>query len=170
MRIRATRQLTPSASKRTEKDSPTRSNHVKSMPSFLSGRRPQPPGKRASAAADGKSESPPFRGHGCFRAGWVFLVETVDITQSDDDAIIGFKRLWERLADIGTVLFHCPIDPVIPPGERPWQAGRVHLDGIHWEEKIWPARTSLPCGTTSPASSKSRFPATSAGNLATCPW
>lgn len=33
-----------------------------------------------------------------------------------------------------------PIDPAIPPAERPWQAGRVHLDGIRREETIWPRR------------------------------
>ena len=145
MRIRAARQPTRSAGTRTENDSLTRSNHVKRMPSFLSGRRPQPPGGRASAAAERKSESPPIRGHGCFRVDWVFLVETVDATQPDDAAIMGLMRPPHQLADIdvGTVLFHCPVDPVIPPAERPWQAGRVHLDGVRWEEKTW-RRTDFP--------------------------
>ncbi len=28
--------------------------------------------------------------------------------------------------------------PGIPHYERPWQAGRAHLDGVRWEEKTWP--------------------------------
>ncbi|MDE0044838.1 MAG: zincin-like metallopeptidase domain-containing protein [bacterium] len=140
--IRATQQTTRSAGTRSENDSPTRSNHVRSMPSFLSGRGPRSPGRCSSAATDEKAEAPPIRGHGCFRAGWVFLVESVDTTQPDDDAVMGIMRLQEQLTDIdvGTVLFHCPVDPVIPPAERPWQAGRVHLDGIRWEEKTWPRK------------------------------
>lgn len=139
MRIRAARQPTPSASTRTGNGSTTRNNHVKSMPSFLSVQHPSQPGGRAPAADDGKTEPPPIRGHGCFRAGWVFLVESVDATQPDDAAIVGFKRLPHQLAgiDVGAVLFRSPVDPTIAPAERPWQAGRVHLDGVHWEEKAW---------------------------------
>ncbi len=69
----------------------------------------------------------------------MFLVEWVGTTQPDDSAIFGFKRQPHQLTgiDVGTVLFHCPVDPAIAPAERPWQAGRVHLDGVHWEEKTW---------------------------------
>lgn len=31
-----------------------------------------------------------------------------------------------------------PVNPAVPPLDRPWQAGRVHLDGVRWEAKTWP--------------------------------
>lgn len=97
-------------------------------------------GKEIPARGDMKARTPPIRGHGCFRMGWVFLVESVDVTQPDDAAIIGFRRPQGQLAgiDVGTVLFHCPRVRGIPPVRWPWQTGRVHLDGVRWEEKTWP--------------------------------
>ena len=137
------RQSPQSASERTDNDSPARSTRNRCLPSFVSGSRPRTPERRqAPAASDRKAASPRFRGHGCFRTDWVFVVESVDTTQPDDDAIMGFMRLRERLPDIdvGTVLFRCSVDPAIPPAERPWLAGRVHRDGIRWDEKIWPRK------------------------------
>lgn len=138
MHMRSMLHPTRTAGTGTAAASPGRSSDVESQPTFLTGRQP-PRGRRTPAADDGKAASPPIRGHGCFRAGWVFLVEWVGTTQPDDSAIFGFRRLPHQLAgiDVGTVLFHCPVVPAIAPAERPWQAGRVHLDGIHWEERTW---------------------------------
>ena len=138
MHMRAMLQPTRTAGTGTAAASPGRSSDVESLPTFLTGRR-EPRGRRAPAADDGNAASPPIRGHGCFRTGWVFLVESVDTTRPDDAAIVGYKRLPHQLAgiDVGTVLFHSSVDLGIAPAERPWQAGRVHLDGVHWEERTW---------------------------------
>ncbi|MDD9996666.1 MAG: zincin-like metallopeptidase domain-containing protein [Rhodospirillaceae bacterium] len=140
------RQSPQGASKEADNHSTSRSNRNRHLPTFVSGDRPGSPGAgRTPAARAKKADSPRFRGHGCFRADWAFLVETVDATLPDEDAIVGFMRLRERLPgiDVGTVLFHCPVDPAIPSAERPWQAGRKHLDGVRWEEKTWP-RNDFP--------------------------
>lgn len=79
------------------------------------------------------------------RQGLVILVDAVDTTRTNSGAFEGDSTTPDRLPDIhvGTVLVRCPFDPAIPPGKRPWQAGRVHLDGVRWEEKTW-ARKDFP--------------------------
>lgn len=74
------------------------------------------------------------------REGYIILVDAVDTTRINTAAFDGDETLPDQLDEVhvGTVLVHCPVDPAIPPGERPWQAGRVHLDGVRWEEKTWP--------------------------------
>ena len=76
------------------------------------------------------------------RQGLVILVDAVDTTRTNSGAFDGDDTLPERLADVhvGTVLVRCPVDPAVPPGKRPWQAGRVHQDGVRWEEKTWPRK------------------------------
>ena len=76
------------------------------------------------------------------RQGLVILVDAVDVTRTNSGAFEGDSTSPERLPDVhvGTVLVRCPVDPAIPPGKRPWQAGRVHLDGVRWEEKTWPRK------------------------------
>ena len=112
------------------------------IPSFLLGRGPRIPraGKGAPVGGRRNIGPPPWRGPHATLEGVVTLVEAVDTTQPHGGAIRGGVRLPGYLADIdvGTVLVHRPVDPAIPPLERPWQAGRVHLDGVHWEEKTWP--------------------------------
>lgn len=100
-RMLTMRQPPQGASDRPDNDSPSRSVRNRRLPSFVSGSRPKPPGRRrAPAAGDRRPASPRLRGHGCFRADRVFQVETVDNTRPDDDAIMGFMRLRERLPDI----------------------------------------------------------------------
>ena len=76
------------------------------------------------------------------RQGLVILVDAVDVTRTNSGAFEGDSTTPERLPDIhvGTVLVRCPVDPAIPPAKRPWQAGRVHLDGVRWEERTWPRK------------------------------
>ncbi len=76
------------------------------------------------------------------REGYIILVDAVDTSWTNGGAFEGDDTLPDQLADVhvGTVLVRCPVDPAIPPGKRPWQAGRVHLDGVRWEEKTWPRK------------------------------
>ena len=81
---------------------------------------------------------PPHRGPYATSHGLVTLVAVVDASRSGT-GIEGHVRLPGYLnnIDVGTVLVHRPVLPGIPPLERPWQAGRVHPDDVHWEEQTW---------------------------------
>lgn len=107
------------------------------IPSFLSDLETRRP-RAKSAAWD--SGPPPSRCPGVTRAGCLILVRSVDSNRSDSGAFAGGTRLPGYLdgIDVGTVLVHRAGDPDIPLDARPWQTGRVHLDGVRWEEKTWP--------------------------------
>ena len=107
------------------------------IPSFLLRRDDDDP--RARRPAPRNPGPPPWRGPHATSEGVVTLVETVD-TMLPIVGIEGLVRLPDYLddVDVGTALVHRPVDSAIPHHERPWQAGRVHLDGIRWEEKTWP--------------------------------
>ena len=111
------------------------------IPSFLLRRDDDDPRARRPAPAGARRNPgpPPWRGPHATSEGVVRLVEALDTTEPIS-GIVGPGRLPGYLddIDIGTVLVHRPVDPAIPYYERPWQAGRVHLDGIRWEEKTWP--------------------------------
>ncbi len=72
---------------------------------------------------------------GIDRGTLIYIVAGVDRSRTTDAAfkIYGIYREHDSLEDItiGSVLVHT--------GSRrgPWRAGRVHADGIHWEERIW---------------------------------
>ncbi len=91
--------------------------------------------------ADWESGPPPSRSPGVRRAGCLIMVRSVGSNRTDSGAFAGGTRLPGYLDGIGvgTVLVHRAGDPAIPLDERPWQAGRVHCDGVRWEEKTWPA-------------------------------
>ena len=112
------------------------------IPSFLSGREPGKPRVREEEPADAHWDigPPPWRCPDVDPDECVILVEAVDTTWSSAAAFDGGERVPGYLnhIDVGIVLVHRPIDPAIPPGRRPWQAGRVHLDGVRWEERVWP--------------------------------
>ncbi len=74
------------------------------------------------------------------REGYIILVDAVDTTWTNGGAFAGDGALPDQLADVhvGTVPVRRPVDPAISPSERPWQAGRVHLDGVRREERTWP--------------------------------
>ncbi len=65
----------------------------------------------------------------------IYSVTAVDKTLATDAAlkIHGMYREHDSLEYIliGSVLVHTV------SRNGPWQAGRVHADGIHWEERIW---------------------------------
>ena len=115
--------------------------NIDNIPAFLL--RPEDPapdsGRERTALRHRNTGPPPFRGPYATTDGVVTLVEVVDTTRPVG-RIRGSARLPDYLDDIdvGTVLIHQPVDPDVPPLERPWQAGRVQLDGVHWEEKTWP--------------------------------
>ncbi len=76
--------------------------------------------------------------------GMVTLVKTVTTT----GPITGTRGPARQAGyldgiDVGTVLVRRPVLPGIPYYERPWQAGRVHLDGVRWEEKLWPEEDEI---------------------------
>ena len=112
------------------------------IPSFLLGREPGRSRVNGGEPADSRWDigPPPWRCPDVDPDECVMLVDAVDTTWSSAAAFDGGERApgYLNQIDVGTVLVHRPIDPTIPPGERPWQAGRVHLDGIRWEEKTWP--------------------------------
>ena len=112
------------------------------IPSFLLGRDYGRARVKAREPADARRDigPPPWRCPDVDPDECVILVDAVDTTWSSAAAFDGGERVPGYLnhIDVGTVLVHRPIDPAIPPGERPWQAGRVHLDGIRWEQRIWP--------------------------------
>ncbi len=112
------------------------------IPSFLLCREPVKPrpGKEEADDADWDIGPPPFKGPYATSEGVVTLVEAVDTSWPGGAAFLGSVRLPGYLnhIDVGTVLVHRPIDPAIPPLERPWQAGRVYRDGVRWEERLWP--------------------------------
>lgn len=70
----------------------------------------------------------------------VILVDAFDTTRTNGGTFEEDSTSSERLADthVGTVLVCCPVGPAIPAVLRPWQAGRMHLDGVRREEKTWP--------------------------------
>ena len=112
------------------------------IPSFLlrlEGPRSRTRRKR-SAAEWRDIGPPPWRDPRADTEDVVTLVETVDFTLPHGPEFDGSERLGSYLdhIDVGTVLVRRPVDPAIPHIERPWQAGRVQLDGVHWEEKTWP--------------------------------
>ncbi len=112
------------------------------IPSFLLRREdPHSRTKRRRPAVEGWDIGPPpWRDPRADSEGVVTLVETVDFTPPHGPKFDGSVRLGSYLdyIDVGTVLVRRPVDPDIPPLKRPWQAGRVQLDGVHWEEKTWP--------------------------------
>ncbi len=112
------------------------------IPSFLLRREEADSGARRKKTAGEWRDigPPPWRDPRAATEGVVTLVETVDLTPPHGPTYDGSVRLGSYLdyIDVGTVLIRRPVDPDIPPLERPWQAGRVHLDGVRWEEKTWP--------------------------------
>ena len=76
------------------------------------------------------------------RGGGISEVKAVDPTRDDAGAFVGDNVPPNSLRDTppGTVLVRCVIDPALDPAWSPWQAGRMHLDGVRWEEKLWPRR------------------------------
>lgn len=112
------------------------------IPSFLLRR--EEPDSRASRKNPGGERRdigpPPWRDPRADTEGVVTLVEMVDFTLPYGPVFDGSERLGSYLdhIDVGTVLVRRPVDAAIPHLERPWQAGRVQLDGVHWEEKTWP--------------------------------
>ena len=110
------------------------------IPSFLLGRAAIG-GVQGEATKAGWKDigPPPHRGPYATTHGLVTLVAVVDASRPGT-GIEGHARLPGYLnnIDVGTVLVHRPVLPAIPPLERPWQAGRMHRDGVHWEEQTWP--------------------------------
>ena len=112
------------------------------IPSFLL--RPEdrdPPVERGEPAdARSRSYAAIRRGLQCIDIAYVILAEALDTTRTSDV----FKgaaspRGYREHVDVGAVLVHRPVHPDILPPELAWQAGRMHVDGIRWEKKIWPA-------------------------------
>ena len=79
----------------------------------------------------------PTRPHaGCVYSGTlIYTVNGVDKTRATDAAfkIHSMYREHDSLECIliGSVLVHTN------GHNGPWQAGRVHADGIHWEKRVW---------------------------------
>lgn len=75
----------------------------------------------------------------------ITLVDSVDATRLGAAAFNGSSMTPHRLdrAPAGSVLVRLATSPAGLPGERPWQAGRVRLDGVHWEESTWPRKDFL---------------------------
>ncbi len=98
------------------------------------------PRRPRAGSADWDSGPPPSRCPGVTRAGCLILVRAVDTKWPHAEAFVGGTRLPGYLdgIDVGTVLVHRAGDSAMPLDERPWQAGRAHLDGVRWEEKTWP--------------------------------
>ena len=72
--------------------------------------------------------------------GSIIEVKAVDPSRDATGAFVG-RRMQPsglRYTLPGTVLVRCVPDPARDHGWSPWQAGRMHLDGVHWEKKIWP--------------------------------
>ena len=92
------------------------------------------------AEANSRSYAAIRRGLQCIDISFVILPEALDTTRSAD-VFKGATRPKEyrEHIDVGTVLVRRPVHPDILPPELAWKAGRMHVDGIHWEEKIWPA-------------------------------
>ena len=112
------------------------------IPSFLL--RPEnwdPPVESGEPAeARSRSYAAIRRGLQCIDMSYVILPEALDTTRSAD-VFKGATRPKEyrEHIDVGTVLVRRPVHPDILPPELAWKAGRMHADGIRWEEKIWPA-------------------------------
>ena len=79
----------------------------------------------------------PARPHaGCVYSGTlIYSVSGVDKTRTTDAAfkIHSMYKEHDSLENIliGSVLVHTS------GHNGPWQAGRVHADGIHWEKRVW---------------------------------
>ncbi len=73
------------------------------------------------------------------RGDCITLVDSVDAARPGVAAFKGRSITPDRLerAPAGTVLVRRAGDPDGLPGARRWRAGRVHLDGVRWEEKTW---------------------------------
>ena len=115
---------------------------VHNIPSFLLRREDTHSRTGSKRPADERLDigPPPWRDPRSTTEGVVTLVETVDLAPPHGPTYDGSVRLGSYLdhIDVGTVLIRRPVDADIRPLERPWQAGRVHLDGIRWEENTWP--------------------------------
>ena len=72
--------------------------------------------------------------------GSIIEVKAVDPTRDNTGAFVGERMHSNSLRYTlpGTVLVRCVPDPALNPAWSPWQAGRMHLDGARWEEKLWP--------------------------------
>ncbi len=70
---------------------------------------------------------------GIYRGDVIYIVKGVDKTLATDSAFKGWSIHPDGLSDlhVGDVLAR------ISAHNRRWDAGRVHVDGVHWEERTW---------------------------------
>lgn len=75
------------------------------------------------------------------RWGSISKVKAVDPTRDNASAFVGGGFSPDRMHHThpGVVLVRRVRGPASDPGWSRWQAGRLHLDGIHWEAKLWPS-------------------------------
>ncbi len=79
---------------------------------------------------------PTNRDAGCVdRGGRIYSVTGVDRSLSTDAAF----RIWSMHDEHDSLEYITIGSVLVYTGSRsgPWRAGRVHADGIHWEERIW---------------------------------
>lgn len=112
------------------------------IPSFLL--RPEDRNPPVERGAPAETRNPSYaairRGLECIDIAYVILPEALDTTRSTDffKGAMRPKENREHI-DVGTVLVRRPVHPDLLPPELAWKAGRMHLDGVRWEKKIWPA-------------------------------
>ena len=71
---------------------------------------------------------------GCvYRGDVIYIVTDVDKTRSTDGAFKGWSIHPDGLQTlhVGEVLAR------ISAHNQRWDTGRIHIDGVHWEEKTW---------------------------------
>lgn len=70
---------------------------------------------------------------GIYRGDVIYVVKDVDKSLATDDAFKGSSTYPDELdwLNVGSVLAR------ISARNGCWDAGRVDIDGVHWEERIW---------------------------------